>query len=120
MSVKLYRSSSKTVKQQLESPNIKILEAFSPEVITFDTKEEFIDYFTENKEIMDAMTTNKLNKAFKINGYTITKLAGVISLKKKHHQTIDESIDSTLDNDIAEIKEKLDQLLQYFTSATHG
>lgn len=79
--VKIYKSSSSTSKSiKTQSNNsqtvpisIDIIEPYSPDVISFDSKEEFIEYLTENIDEMNKMTTQKLNKTYKIDGYTITK-----------------------------------------------
>ena len=106
--VKIYNPSNKIKTVQKDPIDIPILEAFQPDIITFDTKEEFIEYLTENKEELDAMTTHRLNKAFEIEGYVITKVKGVIGLKKK-------SKINPITNDVLDaIHEKLDFLMSYF------
>jgi len=109
--VRVYKNkSSKVTKTEEEPPQITVLEKFSPEVIHFDTKEEFTDHLAENAEEMNKMTTRKLNKAFRINGYRITKLKGVISLKSKssEEKDIDESV-------LDEIHKKLDMIYNWIT-----
>ena len=97
---------SKTVrKNRKDLIDIKVIEPFRPEVIHFDTIDEFKEYLTDNKEEMESMTTQKLNKSFKIDGYTITKLKDVgISLKKKRN-VVEESINDT------ETKDKVDRCI---------
>ena len=109
--VKIYKTkSSKVAKSEDESPTITVLEKYSPEVIHFDTKEEFTDYLAENAEEMNKLTTRKLNKAYSISGYRITKLKGVISLKSKasEEKDIDESVLET-------IHKKLDLIYNWIT-----
>ena len=86
------------------------LEKYSPEVIHFDTKEEFTDYLAENLDELNKLTTRKLNKAYSINGYRVTKLKGVISLKSKasEDKDIDESVLET-------IHKKLDYIYNWIT-----
>jgi len=110
--VKIYNPSNKIKTVQKDPIDIPILEAFQPDIITFDTKEEFIQYLTENKEELDAMTTHRLNKAFEIEGYVITKVKGVIGLKKKTKI-------NPVTNDVFDaINKKLDLLLAYFNDHT--
>ncbi len=110
--VKIYNPSNKIKTVQKDPIDIPILEAFQPDIIAFDTKEEFIEYLTENKEELDAMTTHRLNKAFEIEGYVITKVKGVIGLKKKTKI-------NPVTNDVFDaINKKLDLLLAYFNDHT--
>ena len=70
----------KLPKIEEELPEVTVIEKYEPETIKFDSKEEFIQYLADNKEKMDEMTTVKLNKTYKVDGYRITKLKGKISL----------------------------------------
>ena len=109
MSVRIYQSKSQKIKTIEKEPvDLKILEKYSPETITFDTPEEFTEYLTEHKEEMDATTTNKLNKKYKIRGYCITKIKGEICLKKSKN-----TVES--DDRLDQIINKLDTLLNLFT-----
>ena len=94
----------KKVDEPLE--DVKIIEKYSPETINFDSKEEFIEYLAENKEKMDEMTTVKLNKTYKVDGYRITKLKGKISLRSipKPAQVTHES---------SLVLQKLDEILRH-------
>ena len=114
MSVKVFQSTTRKNKPvEKESIEIKVLEKYSPEVIEFDSKEEFIEYLADNLEEMNKMTTQKLNKTYKIQGYRITKLKNKvtnvsdISLKKDSTERTDEI------NDLkAMMKQLLDLLVQ--------
>ena len=68
-------------KDEEEIPPMRILEPFRAEVIEFDDKNDFIKYVNEDMETYKSLTTQKLNKMFRIPGYRITKLQGDISLK---------------------------------------
>ena len=89
------QSSKNTRKNRKELIDIKIIEPFNPpEVIHFDSIDEFKEYLTDNKDEMELMTTQKLNKTYKIDGYTITKLKDVgISLKRKREEVVIETSD---------------------------
>ncbi len=94
-----------------------VIEKYSPDVIEFDTKEEFAEYLAEHEEEMNKTTTRKLNTQYKINGYTITKIKNVIGLRKTQATGQMETI---IDSDTLEqINKKLDLIIQYIqTSAS--
>ena len=62
-------------------PTVKIIEPYQPEVIECETKEDFMEILAADKEKYNVMTTQKLNKTFKIPGYKITKIKGEICLR---------------------------------------
>ena len=61
-------------KVRRELPDLSVIEPFTPEVVEFDDVQEFREYLADHEEEMNQMTTQKLNKAYKINGYYITKI----------------------------------------------
>ena len=122
MSVRLYQSKSQKIRTPMKEPvDLKILERYSPEIITFDTPEEFTEYLTEHLEEMNATTTNKLNIKFKIRGYTITKIKGEICLKKSKNtdESNTDSIHQFTDK-LDQIINKLDTLLSLFTNDSNS
>jgi hypothetical protein len=72
------------VPKEEEKPliNLQIKEPFSPEVEEFDSPSSFQKHLTEHVEEMNPLTTYKLNKKYKVEGYRITKIKGVISLQR--------------------------------------
>ena len=64
----------------LIEPKIKIIKPVT-ESTTFSNVDEFNEYYANNKNIFEENTTCKLNKMFKIEGFKITKIKGVVSLK---------------------------------------
>ena len=119
MSVKVFQSSSRKNKPvEKELIEIKVLEKYSPEVIEFDSKEEFIEHLADNLEEMNKMTTQKLNKTYKIQGYRITKLKNKvtnvsdISLKKDSTERAErtEKTDEII-HEINDLKAMMKQLL---------
>lgn len=55
---------------------------------TFETAEEFLKYYENNKKDIDALHTRSLNLKFKITGHTIGRKKGEIILyPKKSEQT---------------------------------
>lgn len=61
---------------------IKIIEPIKEYSKVFNSPDEFNLWYTKNKDEMDNMTTHKLNKLYKIEGYRITKIKNVLMLKK--------------------------------------
>ena len=64
----------------LIEPKIKVIKPVT-ESTTFETVDEFNEYYASNKNIFEENTTCKLNKMFKIEGFKITNIKGVVSLK---------------------------------------
>ena len=62
--------------------DLKIIGPIKSPLKEFDSVDEFNIYYHKHKEEMDTETTHSLNKKFKINGYRITKIKGVLCLKK--------------------------------------
>ena len=54
--------------------DIKIIEPIKSGLNHFKTTDEFSIYYAKHKKEMNEMTTQKLNKLFKIEGYRITKI----------------------------------------------
>ena len=107
--------STKLIKFKKELPEMKIIEKFSPDITTFDTKEDFIEYFNEHKDELNTLTTQKLNKMFKISGYTITKIKGEVSLKSARdaqplHKDEQSRIE-TLEREVQTLKNALTNLI---------
>lgn len=60
---------------------IKVLEPVKNVIKEFDTPDEFNIYYMKNKDEIDKLTTHKLNKMFKIDGYRITRIQGTLMLR---------------------------------------
>ena len=104
---------------------IKIIEPIKTGLKQFKTTDEFSIYYAKHKDEMNQMTTQKLNKQFKIDGYRITKLGtrddngkrqqGSICLKK-----VDQRLAATHNYDyaaeIARINERINELTQTVNS----
>lgn len=128
MSVRIYRPKSNHLTKSGEIlKEMPVIEKYSPDVIEFDTKEEFAEYLAEHEEEMNKTTTRKLNTQYKINGYTITKIKNVIGLRKT--PTLKDEgrwppatgqTETIIDSDtIEQINKKLDLIIQYIqTSAS--
>ena len=62
--------------------DVKVIEPIKKPLKEFETINDFNMYYHKHKEEMDAETTHALNKKYHINGYRITKIKGVLCLKK--------------------------------------
>jgi hypothetical protein len=78
----------KVKKVEVEPPvikKIKEIEAYEPEVKEFKKKEEFEKYLPTRMDELKEITTYKLDKAFTVRGYRITKTKGEIGLATQHY-----------------------------------
>ena len=114
---------------------IKIIEPIKEYSKVFNSPDEFNLWYTKNKDEMDKMTTHKLNKLYKIEGYRITKIKNVLMLKKDS-QTITSTNDKvaglssptptieqlkddlqsktlSLESEITKIKDTINQIISY-------
>ena len=62
--------------------NVKVIEPITHFIKEFDTPNDFDSWYKSHQEEMDKLTTHKLNKMYHINGYRVTRIKGVLSLKK--------------------------------------
>ena len=69
-------------KVEIKKPEKK-LQIIKPikECTNFESIDEFNEFYEQNKDLFDELTTCKLNKMFKIDGFRITKIKGQVSLK---------------------------------------
>ena len=91
--------------------DLKIIGPIKSPLKEFDSVDEFNIYYHKHKDEMDTETTHSLNKKFKINGYRITKIKGVLCLKKDRIVKPDE--DKVLEDPtptISEIMERIQKL----------
>lgn len=105
---------------------IKVLEPVKNVIKEFDTPDEFNMYYMKNKDEIDKLTTHKLNKMFKIDGYRITRIQGTLMLrtdyaaKKRINQSVahDSLVDELkarideLQSEYDEIKDRMNQLIE--------
>lgn len=104
---------------------IQIIEPITKYSKEFNTPDEFNVWYSKHKNDIDAHTTHKLNKLYHINGYRITKIKGVLMLKKwnktkndelttevdEHSNTIKE-----LQDEITKIKESVNTLISFINT----
>ena len=88
---------------------LKIIEPIRDYLKVFSSADEFNIWYTKNKDEVDLLTTNNLNKMYKIQGYRITKIKGVLMLKKcNESQETTQSANSPLvPNDLQELHDEI-------------
>lgn len=94
--------------------DLNIIEKIETPLKEFKTVDEFNLYYTKHKEEMDSLTTHKLNKMYLINGYRITKIKGVLSLKKPYVSKKEEVKDEV----IAELRDEIATMKQQIINLT--
>lgn len=87
--------------------DVIIFENIGDNPINFDTKEDFIRYYTKNKSTIDQIKTRGLNRKYKIDGYKIGRQKGVIVLfperksKENSNENSNENLNENLENEYA-------------------
>ena len=101
---------------------LKIIEPIRDYLKVFNSPDEFNIWFTKNKDEIESLTTHKLNKLYKINGYRITKIKGILMLKKSTDTlNTDNSANSPLvpenlqelQDEIKNIKSTVNHIIEY-------
>ena len=111
---------SNIVKFKKEQPQIKTIEKFQPDVMEFESKEEFAEYLDKHREELEKETTQKFNKMFSINGYRITKIKGEFSLRahssksKPKAEPQEPETRDEVDNELELVKTQLQRLSQLY------
>lgn len=107
--------------------DVKVIEPIKNYLKEFNSPDEFNLFYSKNKSEIDAYTTHKLNKMYHIIGYRISKIKGVIMLKKwdesKNIKTqspipspnIVEELDE-IHSEIDKIKETVNSIIAYIQS----
>ena len=62
--------------------SVNIIEPIKNFLKEFNTTDEFNAFYSLHKEELDKLTTHKLNKMYYVKGYRITKIKGVLMLKR--------------------------------------
>lgn len=106
--------------------SIKVFENIGDNIITFETKEDFMRYYNKNQKTIDAMSTRGLNRKFKIDGFKIGRLQGKIilyplketetksdELDSKTKLTINEKLDF-MNRRLKKIEEMINIVINYF------
>ena len=94
--------------------DIKVIEPIKHYLKEFKTVDEFNLWYSKNKDEVDALTTHKLNKMYHIDGYRITKIKGVLMLKRwvdKEGQSPGQSPEKALKvSDIDELRTQVNEI----------
>lgn len=80
--------------------DVKVIGPIKEYLKMFNGPDEFNLWYAKNKDDIDKLTTHKLNKMYHIDGYRITKIKGVLCLKKdmkKHENEIETDMQNDLD-----------------------
>ena len=75
------QSESKIQSFQIDLKPLEVIEPYKPQIITFETIDEFNLYYNRHLDEFANMTTQKLNMKYKIPGYRITEPANSERLK---------------------------------------
>lgn len=100
---------------------VELIEPISKYSKQFNTPDEFNVWYSKNKDEVNKMTTHKLNKMFKVKDYRITRIEGVLKLKKwddEKHAKIsryDERI-IQLKQEINTIRESVNKIITYLNN----
>ena len=62
--------------------DIKVIGPIKEYLKMFNGPDDFNIWYAKNKDDVDKLTTHKLNKMYHIDGYRITKIKGILCLKK--------------------------------------
>ena len=97
--------------------DIKVIGPIKEYLKMFNGPDDFNIWYAKNKDDVDKLTTHKLNKMYHIDGYRITKIKGILCLKKDEKKPENDSIeDSTrpredfVRNDLESIINQIEQL----------
>ena len=107
--------------------DLKVIEPIKNYIKEFNSPVEFNLWYAKHKEEVDSLTTHKLNKMYKIDGYRITKIKGELMLKvdRKIKEKTDEGEDGEsihdeiveLRGEIKNIKETMNKLIEFINNA---
>ena len=102
--------------------DLKIIGPIKSPLKEFDSVDEFNIYYHKHKDEMDTETTHSLNKKFKINGYRITKIKGVLCLKKDRVVKPEEEApcDTPTISEIVERIQKLEETVNKIIDVLNG
>lgn len=74
------------------------------EIVEFETKQDFNDYYKEHKEELDELKTKELNNKFKVIGHKIIRNKGKIAFRKiKETKNSSESENSEIQKTVSDI-----------------
>ena len=71
--------------------DIKVIGPIKEYLKMFNGPDDFNLWYVKNKDDVDKLTTHKLNKMYHIDGYRITKIKGILCLKKDEKKPASEN-----------------------------
>ena len=95
-----------SVKVNVIEPKQKLLKAF-------ESTDDFDLYYSQHKDEMDKMTTQKLNKCYPVNGYHICRIRDNLCLKKVIPKINNASTNVSNNNELEQIKNKITAIEKY-------
>lgn len=96
-------------------PEIKILEPIRKYVKEFNNPDEFNLYYSKHKHDIDSLTTHKLNKMYHITGYRITKIRGVLMLKRWSEKA--NNVEPNIKDEIKELRTAINSIISYLNNS---
>jgi hypothetical protein len=95
--------------------DLKVIEPIEKPLKSFSTVDEFNLFYSKNKEAIDKETTHKLNRQYYIEGYRITKIKGVLSLKKwdesRKYYKSKKDLETETETETTKLSEHVNELL---------
>ena len=82
---------------------LEVIEPYTPQIIQFENVNDFNVYYSKHKEEFDE-STQKLNAKYKIPGYKLTKLKGILKIIK------DYSLKTSSDEEINELQKVIKEI----------
>ena len=99
-----------SVKVNVIEPKQKLLKAF-------ESTDDFDLYYSQHKDEMDKMTTQKLNKCYPVTGYHICRVRNTLCLKKVipkiNNASTNASTNVSNNNELEQIKNKITAIEKY-------
>ena len=99
----------KAITKHLNIEPIEVIEPYNPQIVEFESVDDFNIYYSTHKEEFNNMTTQKLNTKYKIPGYRLTKKENNLKLIKDYYKRKNENIkmDTSGANDIKALQDRI-------------
>ena len=88
-------------KQPLKFSNMKpleVIEPYNPQVVEFETVDDFNIYYNKHASEFEGKTTQKLNTKYKIPGYRLTCKQGQLKLIKDYRHNASTNLNASTTN----------------------
>ena len=91
----------KAITKHLNIEPIEVIEPYNPQIVEFESVDDFNIYYSTHKDEFNNMTTQKLNTKYKIPGYRLTKKENNLKLIKDYYKRKNENdkMDTSGEND---------------------